>query len=1137
MMMNEMMMNGGGAAAPEGAAARGGAGPSGPHAQESATLVDMPPCPLNGPLAEAAGYRPGQQVSVVPTMVQLRRAFDRLNERYMSEGNIEGSQAITRMFMDMSMFYHARDARRIVHGEACIEQARCEAEAARHARRAAERRAQEAEAAGEDRHRLEATLRKRQRAPFLAELDNDGDFGAQVARFAATIEISYPDVVREVDGLMRHGWRELLHVVCSAHRAQTYLPGTPFHERRVKVVDVQIVCGDFQRGKSTVEALYAIINHAIHQSPEVGDMCCTLLVTQLRAWALALQDTVENKTSRPASVRPSSMEPDARPPRRAAAAAAAAAVEEMDDSETEVEEEEEEEEDAELVDEAHGIALTDLPDLPICRAGAGNSHAEVKKVLQQGGAAVLFRTSAQHENHSNMIAEINDSRGSNEKGYVYTLVIDESDKFFGDGGAMHSKTLLHMCGFDGRPQPNKPVLVACVSATNCGPLYYFARRMHVMNQGMLRARLADIVAFQPPAANTYKSAVQPALQEGTPMEIPKVQAEYVTDEIVDQWWDAFSKPNSVLLDTATCRVNHYVEHNMLEHVNEVEIQMEQRRMAIPEAERPDPVPGVVLYLHGGHTTHQGMIGLQFLNEAHLPESEYMMAKLRRAEHAASDEEFALANDMQQQGANEAAVAEMRRGAEELREEGNDMYGNYNDITDCLEAHYLTALGQYVKRKALRLGHFSERQLQGMLSTPRNGRFNGKSLWSTKNLQLALFILRKFLGSAPIVVVAGAMVRRSMSIVAVDYFRPKISAALDGPQFAGVYEGQPMALAIITHAILTRFANSADGAHTHSRSKTTLTNWDVVHPELDVVRDLVLQDLSAATTAFTAFNAMGEFQQPLAARRAMLGQIRNGTRRPEQGNSIAAFRERLLQKSEQQLGWFDALVEQARACDDLKDDVTDTTHMLALACEMTMWMELPEATRQVFQRHRCPMFQRGAGTQERDLGNLHANLCTIFYAEREPLRFRHAMTTGRRRGGGGGGPLSAVHLMVLQWFLDQGYVADADGNPPQNPPETWSATYAMRARYPHLLDLPGYTQFGVTGTNGCSSGLGFVMKNLVTRDILDKMGVWRVRPEPPAGIGVAPNKPGAKSREVGVYWLKRAITLPPLPAVAQPPAQQ
>ena len=1052
----------------------------------------MPPCPLSGVLAAALGYVPGDH-HLPPSCEAVSLKAEELYGELFDSGNAVKAMAVCSMLAHYSGWW-ANRARILAERET----------------REANKRARRAEADCDERLAVAA---QRRRLPLIAEL-NDHEFEEFVAATGLEIEANYPRVVAEVNGLLPHGWRELLRVVCEAHREQVYPDQTAFRDRRVKRVDVQIVCGDFQRGKSTVEALYGLINHAIHNSARVGDVCCTFVVTQMRAWALALKDTIETKTARSS-------------PLPGAAPAPNPAVVELDDDELDP--------DA-LLNEEGGVAIDDLAQLPIARFGGRSGREAVKNALERGGTALTFRTGPQFESHSKMIAEINDKKTHSEKALVYTLVLDEADKFFGDRRADHARQLLWMCGFDGRAQPNKPVLVACVSATNCGPCYYFMRRMHLMLRAQLVLRLADIVSFKPPAALTYKTATQPVLPAGEVMEIPRPDGEYVTPQILDMWVDAFSRPHSVLLDTATVRVNYGVDHNMLDHVEELEVQMEQRRMLIPEAERPAPKPGVIVYLHGGHTTHLGMIGLQFINEEYLPEAEYAMSKLERAMHAASASEAALADQLTHDGGDAYAITEARQLAEKLRHCGNNLDTNYNERTQCLEAHYLTEFAWWIRTKAVRLGHYTEQQLQGLLDPPPpsydRDHGNGKSPWSTKSLQLMLFIVRKFIGDLPIVVVGGAMVRRSMSIVCVDFFRPKISVELDGEAYAGVYVGQPWALAVITHALHTRFANSADGAQAKCRDRTTLTGWDVAHPDLAAVRDLVIEDLSAATLGFTAFNAMPELQRPLAARQAMLQAIYTATRAPNLATEIERFRNTML-TTDDQVRWFDDTCSQVEDAADLNDSLSDANHFLGLACALASRIHLPVPTRELFQRQRNPMFQRGSGVQERDEGNIHANLSSILHSH-EPLQFRHALTSSRRRGGGNaGGPLGGVMLMCAQWLLDNGFVADEEGNPPLAAPETWTIFWGLRAQYPHLIGRDGYKELNVTSRGG--AGCGFAMSHLVKRDICDKMSEQRLKPNPPPNNGVPPNPPNPRARNVQVYWLKRGVALPAISAdVVNPP---
>eukprot|EP00966_Prymnesium_polylepis_P021498 494630-Prymnesium_polylepis.1 len=122
---------------------------------------------------------------------------------------------------------------------------------------------------------------------------------------------------------------------------------------------------------------------------------------------------------------------------------------------------------------------------------------QVRDCLRQGGMAVAFRTGPQFEAHSKIMAEINDSRGADEKAYGFTLLLDEADKFLGDPTAYHSQQLQWMLGFKSRAQPNVPLILACVSATNMGPNYWVFRRMHTSKDRRLCMSFADQVTSIP----------------------------------------------------------------------------------------------------------------------------------------------------------------------------------------------------------------------------------------------------------------------------------------------------------------------------------------------------------------------------------------------------------------------------------------------------------------------------------------------------------------------------------------------------------------------------------------------------------------------------------------------------------------
>ena len=137
------------------------------------------------------------------------------------------------------------------------------------------------------------------RAPLLSEL-TDYDYESYLETLEKRVELKHRRLTDEVNTLLPHGWKELLRIICDSHRGQQFSQDVRMKDRRVTSVNIQCINGDFQRGKSTVEGLVGVITWAIHQSVEVGDKCCTLVVTQLQAWANALKDTFETKTAVPA---------------------------------------------------------------------------------------------------------------------------------------------------------------------------------------------------------------------------------------------------------------------------------------------------------------------------------------------------------------------------------------------------------------------------------------------------------------------------------------------------------------------------------------------------------------------------------------------------------------------------------------------------------------------------------------------------------------------------------------------------------------------------------------------------------------------------------------------------------------------
>lgn len=933
------------------------------------------------------------------------------------------------------------------------------------------------------------------RPKLLAEMI-DAELDNQYERFKEQIESTHERLTREVNTLLPHGWGELLRVIMDAHADQKYLNSTHLKERRVKLVHTVCINGDVQRGKSTVEALIAVINWTIHNSPEVHDKVCTLCVTQLQAWASALRETFQIKT-------------------------AAAELPHDDNGE---EENSSEDEDEDQFEEG-GVDAEDLGSMPIVQKRKGVTAMEVKSTLRQGGCAVAFRTHTQYQWYAKQVVEMNSELASYEKSLSMCVVLDEADKFFGDKCA-HAKELYRMCGFDGNRQPNKPVMVIAVSATNPGPVYWLLRRQHTLVRNLPVMKVADIVSFKPAAPNTYSTQSESFLEPGVLMELPRRADEYVTSQVLDIYQDFLSRPYALMVDTLCTIVNTYVAHNMCEHVAVVVEELQRRG---------EQTPFVVLYGHGQETSFAGMMGLQFCLEEHLPEADRMMRKLETSMVEAADEERNLAENLTASGDENGARAARARAAA-LEHEAGQLDENLADY-DCLPVHHLSPLAWHIKAKALRLGHYQADKMKGMLPDPPPS-FNIDDMIGEQrfdfgeNLQLVLLIIRKYIGAeVPIAVVAGTMLRRCMSVVAVDYFRSKISREVDGDNLAEAHYGQSYPLAVVSHMILKGGANAPDGHQTAKRDANTLTAFEFLHPDLASTKKLMVPELAVAAEAFIGFNAMQELRKPLADRRQMLDRISEATRGSERLRTIDNFRTELATRvGGEAAARFDTLVTKVRSVSDLG---ADPDYFLALGCALARRLKLPLPTRQLFQTSKTPMFQVKCGLPERDLGNIHANMVTIA-EDGTPPDFRHAIAT--RRGRGAGEPSSVV-AFAANWLRDHGFVANANGGAPPNPPEAWTVMLGLRQRYPHLIDTPGYSQMSPTTAGGC--GLGFAMKELCTRQIAGVSKTRRAAPARPAmssfpnSNGEArhfPARPVGTARQVNVYWLKNSAVVPALPAV-------
>lgn len=826
-------------------------------------------------------------------------------------------------------------------------------------------------------------LKRSVRTKMLAEMDRT-QFEDAVASIEHATELHFPKLCASVDKLLPHGWAELLRVIADALRAQGHDEHTPYNARGAKLPHVQCINGDMQRGKSTVEALMAAIVQTVNNSPACADRCCTFLVTQLQAWADALKDTVETKAG--------------------------------DDDDHEHEhayragsDDDEDDDDEALAPGAESVDHSWLCGLRIfCMYGAGRGVKEKAKViLRQGGTCMGFRTHAQWENMGKAIAELNNQLNVDDVRTVPILLLDEGDKMMGNDGYLHAQMMNRFCGFDpGYYSSNKPALISCVSATNVGPFYWFLNRVHqrAARGNSLMFKFFDVVSFCGADEHTYRERSVSALPSGDFTEPPRPSENYVTDQIVELWRKFLATPYACFLDTASSRVNLGVDANMQVHVH-------QLNDSLAQTERHQV--GVV-YVHGSSQTFLGKMGIEFLNEDGLAPEDSGLATLHAAHLTAADAEREAGNDR--------LADALESAADELGDSLLD--GRY------IPVHSLTALGWHVKEEALRRGFYRERQMQGMLDQAPHfdlENYSKATPWKTDNLSLVIYILRKFVRmDLPLAIVGGTMVRRSLSIVAVDYTVPPISAETD---VEGIYDqkvyGQSVCISLVTHAVHTRFSNSADATQTNGRLNTTLTNFCARHPHLETVIDITVEDTSVATLAFKQFNASPEFRQSLKERTCLMANMTNALSNAGAQRSVQSVRTRL--SADEQFAWFRELYTQLNH--HSAQHVGDANVLRAQGCALALNLPLGEHMIRMLQTHKNPMFQAGSGLQERNVGNVHAIVCCIL-ANVEPHTFQHALA--RRRGGArgarGSGPLGGVAQLILRWMCVNNYRAANDGTP-------------------------------------------------------------------------------------------------------------
>jgi len=766
------------------------------------------------------------------------------------------------------------------------------------------------------------------------------------------------------------------------------------------------VNGDVQRGKSAAEAFLGLVAHLVNQSDECADRCFTVLVTVMRAWSRALKGN------------------------------ATRLVGTSDDAASErASEASDEEEEDEAVDCGH---------VPVAELSRANlQHA--KYACQQGGIVVIFRSGSQLDIAQDLVHELNRSRRRGRSPAWPIVVMDESDKMLGScnsagvslpGGKtpfQYELAITELCGWGaGGPGSNPPVLVVMVSGTNIGCFYWAAARLglcHLRSERRL-FELLDVVSFRRATPQQYIGYDRFTRFAGSDNFVAAgPSSEYVNEGVLEMWSEVANTPYACLLDCTTPRVHNGVPHNMQTHASTV-LDCLDGHASLPGLA---PQGMAVIFVHGGHKTFLGMLGLRFSSPA-CDDGADKIEALADAMLAASgvEPDRTLARDL-----GEAADGL----AEEMDDEG------------AIAVSALLPLIHHLERRAARE--------TGTYRPCVPEACKGKSPLSTEHIGIALFLVRHFFPGIPVAVVGYSMIRRCLSIVAVDIFAT---------------ETRP--LNAVTHGIISSSANGADAGQQTQRAATTLTAFHAQHgfTEIKMLCPELVWDMTAGHVTFNQLPCFDSDLNDAAGRRQLLRRLEASV---EAGDAPALADEQ----------W-----EQARAFERQVADVGAHPRLLRIARALAAHIDMPLDTRRLIQLAARPMFQGGAGAIERDLADVHANLSDIKEG-REPADFRSGTTRRSRRAAP---TLSGFAQLMLQMLAQRGVYGTAAG--PANESAASSAMTEREVRralallYPHRIGQPGFTPL----TAGC----GFALKGLY-----DKAHVCRRR-----------RWTGARGRQPMEYWL-------------------
>jgi hypothetical protein len=562
------------------------------------------------------------------------------------------------------------------------------------------------------------------------------------------------------------------------------------YEGKVQLTYKLFVNGDPQRGKSNVEAVMVRIVHFINNSPLVKDRCYSLLGSVMIGWAESLFDNTRDLSADLQVFVKEAREKEGRKP----AADTTEDAEDSSDSDDEPPEEDENLEEAQGATDEGGVSGDMRAELVLgYKKTPTDKQAQLETALA-GGVLVFPRNKCALQIVNDLVQAVwHDAQAQPEATRivpVHFVFLDEADQMRGSTAEHCSETgpsgrelyqyEKQLQQLFGRTRCNGdavellvPALVVDVSATNQLSFLDLILRLHDPSR-----KLLDVLSFtEDPEgyAGLDKCVAYQDIVLADKQLVPL--RKHVDDDDVVNWYkDVITKPHACGLVVASNRVKAH--NNMDDHFSEAS---EQAVKALAAEGSDTSHIGVIV--HGGERIYGGCMGIYLCGSGR----ERMLFNINKELRALPDKPPSLKFPAKVPGEPQYAelcASDLRPLLEKLDRE------SYERGQQPGRERYTPQLWQTEEQQ--KKNKHKQRKL------------------SCVQLKLLLTLLRRLFPRTPVFIVGHGMVRRSLSLVGVDYLQGDTKTTT----------------LVVTHMLIwaTQAANGAGVVQQGGRCCTTLVDF-------------------------------------------------------------------------------------------------------------------------------------------------------------------------------------------------------------------------------------------------------------------------------------------------------------------------